>query len=223
MMMGAYGKELLRGLEAAGVRMEFPTADARSFSPNQFRGAYAWFDQEGMDPGLREKSESVQKAAAQIYKQLALMHSQGVPADRIIVGGYDQGGSLALQLVLRYPNMFRAAFSISGYINDNSEGWATSWRSWKSSRSAWPKVLMAYSDEDEYVLPTWVKSTAKQFQKLGVNVEMLSIGGYHGLQDVSFQKLTPWIRDLLGIRLSDWTRPKIDGELKIVRQPSTEL
>merc|ERR1712070_456662 len=99
--------------EAAGVRLEFPTADPRKFSPTQSLGTYAWFDQEGLDPRLREKTDTVEQAVASIYKQLALMHSQGVPADRIIVGGYEQGGSLALQLVLRYPNMFRAAFSMS--------------------------------------------------------------------------------------------------------------
>lgn len=204
------GAELLRGFEAAGVGLYFPNADPRSYSPIGGKASWIWFDQKGASPELPEITASVESGVAQVMNLIRLLNVRGVPPNRIVVGGYAMGGSLAMQLVLRHPEAFGYAFVLSASLSDDSSALRTvPWRSWSSSMASWPDVFMAYGLDDAYVLPEWSSRASGHLERLGVKVQRHSLPGVrHVLSDSMLQPLTTWLRKVLQVRRGDWTRPK---------------
>ncbi len=82
-------------------------------------GAYAWF-QFSVTPTGRV-IHTVQESASRA--QLALTLSQaaqqlGVPASRVVVGGFSQGGIMALSLLLTQPDLMHAALVMHSRLLD---------------------------------------------------------------------------------------------------------
>ena len=62
----------------------------------------AWYDVAGF--GARDQDErGIRRAAAWIGELIAREVERGVPADRIVLVGFSQGGAMALFAGLRYP------------------------------------------------------------------------------------------------------------------------
>lgn len=74
-------------------------------------GAYAWFQfQVGADGQRRIDREQERESRFLVGELLASAAQQlGVPADRVVAGGFSQGGIMALSLLLTRPALLRAA------------------------------------------------------------------------------------------------------------------
>ncbi len=74
-------------------------------------GANAWFNFSIGPEGLRSYDEAQEVASrAQVAQTVAQAASQlGVPAARVVVGGFSQGGIMALSLLLTRPDLMGAA------------------------------------------------------------------------------------------------------------------
>ena len=81
-------------------------------APNRMGpGAFSWFDF-SIEPGGTRAIDAVQEAASRaLVAQVLVMASQqlGIPPERVVVGGFSQGGIMALSLLLTRPDLLRAA------------------------------------------------------------------------------------------------------------------
>ena len=74
-------------------------------------GAYSWFDF-AIEPGGGRRIDAAQEAAsrAQLAQLLQSASRQlGIPPERTVVGGFSQGGIMALSLLLTRPELLHAA------------------------------------------------------------------------------------------------------------------
>jgi len=51
-----------------------------------------------------------------VHGMIDALVAEGIPSERIVVGGFSQGGALALLSVLSYPKTLAAACCLSGWV-----------------------------------------------------------------------------------------------------------
>ncbi len=79
-------------------------------APDEYYGGFAWFDINGnIVPG-------VQRSRALLFELLDTLRAKGWPTEQTIVGGFSQGGLMAIEVGLRYPHKFAGVMSISGLV-----------------------------------------------------------------------------------------------------------
>lgn len=102
-------EEDLFGL-APSVPVNFHVVSLRA--PNVVgQGSYAWF-QFGITPqGQRVINQEQEAASRQLIAETisALSQQLGVPPERVVVGGFSQGGIMALSLLLTQPQLVHGA------------------------------------------------------------------------------------------------------------------
>ena len=89
-------------LDLSGVRYLFPRADGNTWYPDKFMAPIA-------------NNEPFLSAAIAHYETVvAGVLAEGVPASRIIVGGFSQGACLSAEYLARHPRRFGAAVLWTG-------------------------------------------------------------------------------------------------------------
>ena len=73
--------------------------------------AYAWFEFQGLANGERHINEAQERESRFLVGEMIASASQqlGVAPERVVVGGFSQGGIMALSLLLTQPAKVRAA------------------------------------------------------------------------------------------------------------------
>jgi len=89
-------------LALTGVRYLFPRADSNTWYPDKFMAPIA-------------SNEPFLSAAIAHYEKLVSgLLAEGVPAERIIVGGFSQGACLSAEYLARHPRRFGGAVLWTG-------------------------------------------------------------------------------------------------------------
>lgn len=76
----------------------------------------AWFDIKGLDINSPEDSNGIATATAFVHNLIEKEISEGIPSDRIIVGGFSQGGALALRAALLYNKKLAGVVALSCWL-----------------------------------------------------------------------------------------------------------
>jgi len=99
-----------------GIRFLFPHAPERPVTINNGFVMRAWYDIKTMDLQHRADEEGVRQSAAQVQALLDKVIASGVPADKIILAGFSQGGVIALHLLARLPYKIAGVMALSTYM-----------------------------------------------------------------------------------------------------------
>ncbi|TMH88783.1 MAG: alpha/beta fold hydrolase, partial [Betaproteobacteria bacterium] len=93
---------------AKPVRFVFPHAPVRPVTINQGMRMRAWYDilQLGGGPEDDAGIRASQRMIEQLIKQ------QPVAVDRVVMAGFSQGGAIALQTALRYPERLAGVLAL---------------------------------------------------------------------------------------------------------------
>jgi len=102
-----------RGL---GVRFVFPHAPPRAVTINMGLIMPAWYDIRGGDLGRDQDAEGIRRSADQVSALIARENERGVPAGRIVLAGFSQGGAIALHVGLRHPERLAGIMALSTYL-----------------------------------------------------------------------------------------------------------
>jgi phospholipase/carboxylesterase len=99
------------------LRFVFPNAPIRPVTINGGAEMRAWYDIDPRSPlsGDAEIRESADAIAALVRSEVA----RGVPAKRIALAGFSQGGVIALHLGLRHPDRLAGIMALSTYLHDH--------------------------------------------------------------------------------------------------------
>jgi len=120
--LGADGTDFLSfademRLQAAGpVRWVFPRAPERPVTINGGQRMRAWYDILGADLAKREDEAGLRESFAQVHALLDREIARGVPAHRIVLGGFSQGCAVTLGAGLRYGQRLAGLVGMSGYL-----------------------------------------------------------------------------------------------------------
>ncbi|URI11366.1 alpha/beta hydrolase [Aquincola tertiaricarbonis] len=104
-------------LTAVGdVRFIFPQAPTMPVTINGGYVMRAWYDILGADLVRREDEAGLRQSQQQVAALIDRERERGVPAHRIVLGGFSQGCAMSLLTGLRYPERLAGIAGLSGYL-----------------------------------------------------------------------------------------------------------
>ncbi|WP_254821764.1 alpha/beta hydrolase [Haloglomus halophilum] len=137
-----------------GVAYLAPQAARNEWYPNSFL-APVESNEPGRSSGLRAMRDAVERAV-----------DAGIPHERIVLGGFSQGGCLATEYAARNPRRYGGVIAFSGgligaELDDEYEG----------DLEGTP-VFLGCSDVDPHIPAERVEATRDAFRSLGADVDM---------------------------------------------------
>src|SRR5215510_14109064 len=98
------------------VRFVFPHAPVRPVTINGGMEMRAWYDILGFDRRAAEDAAGIRASAAAVVELIDNEIERGIPAERIVLAGFSQGGAIALQTALREPRKLGGVMALSTYL-----------------------------------------------------------------------------------------------------------
>lgn len=122
--LGADGNDFVPAIPHLGlpddhrIRFLFPTADAIPVTINGGMVMPAWYDIRDLDLGAPGRSDEVGlRSSADLIQELVEREiERGIPAERIVLAGFSQGGAVALHLGVRYAHRLAGIMALSTYL-----------------------------------------------------------------------------------------------------------
>ena len=74
------------------------------------------FDLRSLEAGGPEDEEGIRKAAQTVHSIIASEVANGIPTEKIAIGGFSQGGALALFSALTFPQQLAGVIALSAWI-----------------------------------------------------------------------------------------------------------
>lgn len=180
-----------RDLTFPHIRIIYPTAPARPYTPMMGNPSTVWFDRKQISPFVPE-DESVLHMCENLSKLIDLEVQNGIPLNRIIVGGFSMGGCAALHLAYRYRPSIAGVFGLSCFLNENSGVYKR--LDEESEVSRLPPLFQTHGNMDELVLPEWGRKTCEELKRRGVDVDFHMFDNlYHEFHRKTFHLLEKWI------------------------------
>ena len=107
--------ELLRP-DWPGIRFVFPHAPVRPVTINNGLPMRAWYDIRNLSIEQRADEEGLRASMREVDALIARERDRGVPASRLLLVGFSQGGALALASGLRRESAVAGIACLSGYL-----------------------------------------------------------------------------------------------------------
>ena len=97
-------------------RFVFPHAPVRPVTINGGMRMRAWYDILSLTPGAEEDAIGIRKSAEIIEQLIRAEREGGIPARRIVLAGFSQGGAIALHTGLRHSEHLAGILALSAYL-----------------------------------------------------------------------------------------------------------
>ncbi len=117
--LGADGNDfvpVVKMLNLPYVRFILPHAAYKKVTANNGFEMRAWYDVFGFTVGSREDEAGVHASQAYIESLISKEVARGIPANRIVLAGFSQGGAVALQTALRHKQALAGVMALSTYL-----------------------------------------------------------------------------------------------------------
>ena len=147
---------------ARPVRFVFPHAPIRAVTINQGMRMRAWYDI--LQLGGGPEDEAGLRASQKLTEEL--IRSQGLPADRIVLAGFSQGGAIALLTGLRYPERLAGVMALSTYLP-----LAPKLAAERSKANSDVPIFMAHGSDDDLIPMGRARASHDALKALGYPVE----------------------------------------------------
>ncbi|MDH5265335.1 MAG: alpha/beta hydrolase [Betaproteobacteria bacterium] len=102
--------------EELPLRFIFPNAPVRPVTINNGYAMRAWYDIAMADIGRLPDEAGIRQSQSQVEALLAREKSRGIPARRIVLAGFSQGGAIALHTGLRHTESLAGILALSTYL-----------------------------------------------------------------------------------------------------------
>lgn len=99
-----------------GLRFVFPHAPLRPVTINGGHVMRAWYDIASADFMRMPDAAGIQESAGAVHALIAREQNRGIATTRIVLGGFSQGGALALHTGLRFPETLAGIVALSTYM-----------------------------------------------------------------------------------------------------------
>jgi phospholipase/carboxylesterase len=174
------------------VRFVFPHASTRPVTINNGFVMRAWYDIKGLNREGTEDAVGIRESEKLVRNLVEEQIARGIPASRIVIAGFSQGGAMALQTALRFPQSLAGVMALSTYLplqaslaNEASD----------ANRST--PILMCHGTQDGVVgiqMGEWSRDLLTQ---LGFAVEWRSYPMQHSVSVDEINDISRWLQSRL--------------------------
>jgi phospholipase/carboxylesterase len=169
------------------VRFIFPNAPVRPVTLNMGMAMRAWYDIIEIGGG-REDGEGLRASQAAIEQLIAAEVARGIPASRIVLAGFSQGGAIAFQTGLRHPQRLAGIMALSTYLP-----LAGTVEDERSAANRDLPVFMAHGSVDPMILISRAQQSRKMLEALGYPLEWHEYPMPHSVCPQEIADISDWL------------------------------
>jgi lysophospholipase-2 len=180
-------------LKSPEIEWTFPAAPIIPLTINDGATMPGWFDlfDWPIGPDAKDDRARVLEGVEAVRKQIAKLEASGVPPERIVVGGFSQGGAVALNAAYRHDKKLGACVALSGWLT-LKEDFAGDLGPAASTPLFW-----GHGVQDDKVLFPLQKIGVGLLTQRGVKVDASQYPIGHGAHPDEMAKLAKFVGDIL--------------------------
>nr|XP_051688494.1 acyl-protein thioesterase 1 isoform X5 [Oryctolagus cuniculus] len=167
--------EAFAGIRSSHIKYICPHAPVMPVTLNMNMAMPSWFDIIGLSPDSQEDEPGIKQAAENVKALIDQEVKNGIPSNRIILGGFSQGGALSLYTALTTQQKLAGVTALSCWLPLRASFPQLSAIAWGSSRR-WSKCLSpcTHVGDLEEAPGSWfqIGSALEVVALLGVNQRM---------------------------------------------------
>jgi phospholipase/carboxylesterase len=176
------------------IRFVFPHAPVRPVTINNGMRMRAWYDirnfsADELAGGDRADSAGVLESIVQVEALITREAERGIPAQRLILAGFSQGGAITLAAGIRRTQPLAGLVALSTYLPMASQA-----RADLQSRATAQPVFMAHGSQDPVVPPAAGERSAALLRELGFEVEWHRYPMPHAVCADEIRDLGDWLQ-----------------------------
>lgn len=175
------------------VRFLFPHAPYRAVTCNAGYVMRAWYDIVSLAPHNRQIDEAGLLESRTLVRQLIQREAElGVPAERVILAGFSQGGAVAYLTALTHPAPLAGIIALSTYIPSPGllvDGFV------EANRQV--PVFAAHGTHDDVVSPALGEHAVEVLRQLGIEPEWHRYPLPHSVSLEEIADIGRWLRTLV--------------------------
>lgn len=177
-----------------GVRFVFPHAPIRPVTLNNGMAMRAWYDIFGLDINRREDAAGVEASRSAVEDLIQREKDAGIPANRIFLAGFSQGGAIVLHTGLRHAESLGGILALSTYLPLRDQ-----LADEKNAANAGIPIFMAHGSMDP-MLPQQLGELSRDLlQKQDYEVAWHSYPMQHQVCMEEINDLSSWLQAQLSV------------------------
>jgi phospholipase/carboxylesterase len=157
--------ELVRRGERAW-RFVFPNAPVRPVTLNGGMRMRAWYDILTLDRTHAEDEAGLRGSDRAVRELIERERGRGIPPERIVLGGFSQGGAVSLYSAPRNPERLAGVLALSCYRPMHQRLGAE-----RSATNDATPIFMAHGLADAVIQPVLARKSCQELRTLGYQVE----------------------------------------------------
>ena len=174
------------------LRFVFPHAPVRPVTINNGMRMRAWYDirnfsADELDGG--DRADSVFESIVQVEALVAREGDRGIPADRLILAGFSQGGAIALAAALRRTEPLAGVVALSTYLPMAPQAGAD-----LKPQALRQPLFMAHGEQDPVVPPAAGEDSRQVLESLGFAIEWHAYPMGHSVCAEEIGDLGDWLQ-----------------------------
>jgi predicted esterase len=132
----------------------------------------SWFDIRGLDQNAPEDQQGIQNMAEEVRKLIEKTKEDfGVEANKIVIGGFSQGGGLALYTGLTHAEKLGGIIALSTWLP------LREYVIKRMNEDNFCPILMGHGTDDGVVPLQWGSKSAELIKEKGVEIEWKKYSG----------------------------------------------
>ncbi|EKE01171.1 MAG: hypothetical protein ACD_21C00200G0004 [uncultured bacterium] len=175
-----------------GVRFVFPHAPVR---PVQYAGGEkmrAWFDVGNLERHAKEDEDGMRKSEKTIGQIISQELALKIPSEKIVLVGFSQGGAMALQCGLRYPEKLAGILVLSAWLP-----LAHAVVLERNISNQQTPILMLHGTLDPLIPIDWATKSCNHLKELGYHATISAYPMQHTVCPEEIAAIGTWLRTLL--------------------------
>ncbi|WP_448131127.1 alpha/beta hydrolase [Stenotrophomonas rhizophila] len=170
------------------IRFVFPHAPVQPITINNGVPMRAWYDIVSMDFRSRADSAGVEASIVELELLIEREIARGIPAERILLAGFSQGGAVILSALLRRTRPLAGVIALSTYLPDPAKAAAA-----RVADAISVPVFMAHGTQDPVIPVAIAEHTAQTLGALGLPVEWHTYTMAHQVCAEELHALGEWL------------------------------
>jgi phospholipase/carboxylesterase len=184
--------EQLQPRARKATRFVFPHAPMQAVTVNQGMRMRAWYDILDLAIERRVDDAGVRRSAGVLEALVAGERARGIPARRIVVAGFSQGGAVALHAGLRHRERLAGIMALSTYlaVHEGLEEEAS-----EANREV--PVFLAHGSQDPVVPLSASEAARVALRGLGYRVQCNTYPMPHSVCAEELRDISCWLEQVL--------------------------
>ena len=174
---------------APSIRYVFPHAPVRSVTINGGMQMRAWYDILAFDVDRDQDEEGIADSISQATALVRREQERGIDASRILMAGFSQGGAIAMQCALRYPEKLAGLVALSTYMLQEHR-----LESELSEANRGIAVFYGHGSSDPIVPVRLGQKAVSKLEELGYPVERRTYPMKHSVCPEEIQHMAAWMQ-----------------------------